>query len=161
MYLVLGVWCGIPPTAYPFSLTVQYHLLKIVAAVAALGRLGEGLIWAADRCPSSAFLPLPSCTHSSSMLGVAYCQHTRFVPMSSFPLLWLGKISWWGRSTGPRADCFHDNSIIVQVGVTFHGVCLLRTRAMERKKGASHQSCLASQSIHISFTPSCHGLYCF
>ena len=103
------VWCGIPATAYPFSLTVQYRLLKInppahpriVAAVAALGRLGEGLIRAADRRPSSAFLPLPSCTHSSSMLGVAYCQHTRFVPMSSFPLLWLGKISWWGRSTGP------------------------------------------------------------
>jgi hypothetical protein len=46
---------------------------RIVAAVAALGRLGEGLIPAAERCPSSACLPLPSCTHSSSMLGVSHC----------------------------------------------------------------------------------------
>jgi hypothetical protein len=29
------------------------------------------------------------------------------------------------------------------------------------KKLASHQSCLASQSVYISFTPSFHGLHCF
>ncbi len=95
-----SVWCGIPATAHPFSLAVQYHLLKInppalpriVAAVAVLGRLGEGLVRAADRCPSSAYLPLPSCTHSSSMLGVTYCQHTRFVPMSS--LLYFGQVGF-------------------------------------------------------------------
>jgi hypothetical protein len=62
------VWCGIPATAYPFSIAVQYHLLKInppalpriVAAVAALGRLGEGLIRAADRFRLLTFLFLPA-----------------------------------------------------------------------------------------------------